>query len=189
MTQTYEHNPRPVGGPISFTLKGDELIVDTGRKVHQVRLGAVESVRMVYEPGRLGQKAYRTKVRMKDGKTFSFTSVSWKSMIEAEQRTGAYRAFARALFSAIAQANPDVRFEAGKPYWIWLSTTLLAVASLLAMAILIWRAFQMGSTSVALLGGLFALVGVWQIEPMVRLNKPRPFRPEAPPPELLPSQP
>jgi hypothetical protein len=47
----------------------------------------------------------------------------------------------------------------------------------------------MGSTSVALLGALFALVGVWQIEPMVRLNKPRPFRPEAPPPELLPSQP
>jgi hypothetical protein len=56
----------------------------------------------------------------------------------------------------------------------------------MAMAILIWRAFQLGSTSVALLGGLFAVVGVWQIEPMVRLNKPRTFRPEAPPPELLP---
>src|SRR3712207_798140 len=109
MTQTYQHNPRPVGGPISFTLKDDTLVVDTGRKVHEVRLGAVESVRMVYEPGRLGQKAFRTRVRMKDGKTFSFTSVSWKSMIEAEQLTGAYRAFTQALFPAIAQANPDVR--------------------------------------------------------------------------------
>lgn len=189
MTQTYEHNPRPVGGPISFTLKGETLVVDTGRKVHEVRLGAVESVRMVYEPGRVGQKAFRTRVRMKDGKTFSFTSVTWKSMIAAEELSGPYRAFTKALFEAIARANPDVRFEAGKPYWIWLSTTLLAVASLLAMAVLIWRALQMGSTSVALLGGLFALVGVWQIEPMVRLNRPRTFRPEAPPPELLPGQP
>jgi hypothetical protein len=126
---------------------------------------------------------------MKDGKTFSFSSVSWKSMIVAEELTGSYRSFTHALFTAIAEANPDVRFQAGKPFWLWLSTTLLAVASLLAMAFLIWRAFQMGSTSVALLGGLFALVGVWQIEPMVRLNKPRSFRPEAPPPELLPGQP
>jgi hypothetical protein len=189
MTQTYQHNPRPVGGPISFTLDGDRLTVDSGRKVHDVRLGAVESVRMVYEPGRLGQKAFRTKVRMKDGKTFSFSSVSWKSMIEAEQLAGSYRAFTQALFQAIARANPDVRFLAGKPYWLWLSTTVLAVASLLAMAVLIWRAFQMGSARVALLGAFFALVGVWQIEPMVRLNKPRPFRPEAPPPELLPALP
>jgi len=189
MTQTYQHNPRPVGGPISFTLNGDRLTVDSGRKVHDVQLGAVESVRMVYEPGRLGRKAFLTKVRMRDGKTFSFSSVSWRSMIEAEQLTGPYRAFTQALFEAIARANPDVRFLAGKPYWLWLSTAVLAVASLLAMAALIWRALQMGSTSVALLGAFFALVGVWQIEPMVRLNRPRSFRPEAPPSELLPSLP
>ena len=33
--------PPPVGGPISFTLKGDRLTVDSGRKVHEVQLGAV----------------------------------------------------------------------------------------------------------------------------------------------------
>ena len=30
------------------------------------------------------------------------------------------------------------------------------------------------------------MVGIWQIEPMVRLNKPRRFDPNAPPPELMP---
>ncbi len=187
MTQTYQHSPRPVGGPISFTLKGDNLTVDSGRKIHEVQLGAVESVRMTYEAGRLGQRAFRTKVMMKDGKAFSFSSVDWKSLIQADQLTGQYRTFAHDLFKAIHRANPDARFIAGKPWWLWLSTTLIGAASLLAMAILIWRAFQLGSTSVALLGGLFAVVGVWQIEPMVRLNKPRLFRPEAPPPELLPA--
>jgi hypothetical protein len=187
MTQTYQHNPRPVGGPVSFTIEGDRLIVDSGRKVHEVRLGAVESVRLIYEPGRLGQKAFRTKARMKDGKTFSFTSVSWKSLIQAEEMTESYRAFTQALFAAVAQANPDARFIAGKPFWLWLSTAALAVASFVAMAVLIWKAAQMGSTRVALLGALLAVIGVWQIEPMVRLNKPRVFRPESPPPELLPS--
>ena len=64
--------------------------------------------------------------------------------------------------------------------------TMGSVASLLAMAYLIWQALQMGATNVALLGVLFAVVGVWQIEPMIRLNKPRPFRSEALPEELLP---
>jgi len=186
---SYQHNPRPVGGPISFVLDGDRLTVDSGRRVQEVRLGAVESVRMTYEPGRLGQKAFRTKVVMKDGKAFSFSSVSWRSLIEAEQLGREYRAFTRDLFEAIARANPDARFVAGKPWWLWFSTAAVAVTSLLAMAVLIWHAFRMGSTSVALLGGLFAVVGVWQIEPMVRLNKPRPFRPEAPPADLLPTSP
>lgn len=186
MTQTYTHSPRPVGGPISFALKDDRLTVDSGRKVQEVRLGAVETVRMTFEPGRLGQKAFRTKVFLKDGKSFTFTSLSWKSLIEAQELTGEYRAFTQALCAAIAKANPEARFVAGKPQWLWLSTTVVAFASLLAMAFLIWRALQTGATSVALLGVLFAVVGVWQIEPMVRLNKPRPFRADAPPEELLP---
>ncbi|MBF9233464.1 hypothetical protein [Microvirga alba] len=186
MKQTYQHSPRPVGGPISFALKGDRLTVDSGRKVQEVRLGAVETVRMTYEPGRLAQSAFRTRVTMKDGKTFTFTSLNWKNLVQAEQMTDEYRAFTQQLLSAIARANPDARFMAGKPWGIWFFTSLLAAGSLLAMAYLIWRAFQMGATNVALLGGLFATVGIWQIEPMVRLNKPRPFRPDAPPVELLP---
>jgi hypothetical protein len=186
MTQTYTHSPKPFGGPISFSLDGSRLTVDSGRKVNEVQLGAVDTVRMTYEPGRLAQKAFRTKVVMKDGKSFTFSSLNWKSMVEAQQMTGEYRAFARALCDAIVRANPDAKFAAGKPWWLWLPSSGLAAASLLAMAVLIWRALQMGATSIALLGALFALVGIWQLEPMVRLNKPRPFRSEALPEELLP---
>jgi hypothetical protein len=187
MSQTYQHNPRPFGGPISFTIKGDRLTVDSGRKVREVQLGAVETVRMTYEPGRMGRKAYRTKVVMKDGKAFSFSSISWKSLVEAEQLTEGYRGFTHELFGAVRRANPEARFIAGKPWWLWLATTILGIACLFGMAFLIWHAIQRGFTDVALLGGLFAAIGVWQIEPMVRLNKPRTFQPEAPPPELLPA--
>lgn len=186
MTQTYTHSPRPVGGPISFALNGDRLTVDSGRKVHEVRLGAVETVRMTYEPGRIGQKAFRTKVTLTDGKAFTFSSLNWRSLIEAEQMTTEYRAFAQSLCEAIVKANPQACFIAGKPRWLWFSTAAIGVLSLLLTAYLIWQALRMGSTGVALTGALLAIVGVWQIEPMVRLNKPRVFSSGALPEELMP---
>ncbi len=186
MTQTYTHSPKPFGGPISFTLEGSKLTVDSGRKVHEVQLGAVDTVRMTFEPGRLAQRSFRTKVIMKDGKSFTFNSLDWKSLVEAQEMTREYRAFVKALCDAIILANPEAKFVAGKPLGLWLPSSVLAVASLLAMAYLVWQAFQMGATSVALLGILLAIVGYWQIEPMIRLNKPRPFRSEALPEELLP---
>ncbi|MBJ6127796.1 hypothetical protein [Microvirga splendida] len=186
MKQTYSHSPKPFSGPISFTLKGDKLTVDTGRKMHEVQLGAVDTVRMTFEPGRLAQRSFRTKVIMKDGKSFTFNSLDWKSLVEAQELTREYRAFVKALCEAIVRANPEARFVAGKPMGLWLPSSALAVASLLAMAYLVWQAFQMGATPVALLGILLAVVGYWQIEPMIRLNKPRRFRTEALPEELLP---
>jgi hypothetical protein len=186
MTQTYTHSPRPIGGPVSFALEGDRLIVDSGRKVREVRLGAVETVRMTYEPGRIGQRSFRTKVTLKDGKSFTFGSLSWQSPIAAQELKAEYRAFAQALCGAIVKANPQARFIAGKPWWLWFSTAAIAILSLLLMAYLIWQALRMGSTGVALMGALLAVVGVWQIEPMVRLNKPRVFSSGALPEELLP---
>ena len=186
MRETYSHNPRPFGGPISFVLKEGRLTVDSGRKVREVQLGAAEIVRMTYEPGRLGRKAFRTKVHLKDGKSFTYTSLDWKSLVEAQEMTSEYKAFTQALCEAIRQANPEARFVAGKPWWLWCVTFIIAIASLLAMAVMIWRAFEMGMSGVALMGALFALVGIWQIEPMIRLNKPRAFSPGEPPSELLP---
>ncbi|MGO4705770.1 hypothetical protein AB4072_08340 [Microvirga sp. 2MCAF38] len=183
---TYTHNPRPIGSPVSFTLKGDRLTVDSGRKVHEVRLDAVEAVRISYEPGRFGQKAFRTTVRMVDGKTFRFSSLSWKSLVEAEQLNDGYRAFVRGLCEAISRAAPKARFLAGRPFLFWAANAALAGLCLLAMAMLIWRALQNNAMSLALVGALFAGICVWQLEPIIRLNRPRPFQAGALPQELLP---
>jgi hypothetical protein len=63
---------------------------------------------------------------------------------------------------------------------------VLAAASLLAIAIFVWRAVQDGAHTAAFMGALIGLAGIWQLEPMVRLNKPRAFTPDALPRELLP---
>jgi len=182
----YAHNPKPIGSPVSFVLEGDRLSVDTGRKTFDLRLAEVEEVRMIYEPGRMSRRVYRTRLRMRQGRTVSFTSLSWKSLMEAQELGPAYRAFTECLCRAVAEANPRARFMAGQPYWRWLLTAGIAVACLAAMAIIVWRALQGGATSLALMAVFLAAVGIWQLEPMVRLNRPRSFSPDRPPPDLLP---
>lgn len=186
MTTLYVHSPRPVGGPITFSLKGDRLTVDSGRKVQEVHLGAVELVRMTYEPRSFARKAFQTRIRMSDGRTFAFSSLSWRSLIEAESLDRDYRAFTRTLFDAIRRANPEARFVGGRPKVLWLATAILAAGSLMAMALFIWRALQAGATGAAIMGALFLAVGIWQLEPMIRLNKPQEFSPDTPPRDLLP---
>ena len=186
MAQTYTYSPKPFGGSLSFTLEGDRMTIESGRKVYEVSLGSVDTVRMTYEPGRMAKRSFRTKVILKDGKSFTLSSLTWKSMVEAAELTKEYRAFTHALCGAVAHANPQAKFIAGKPLVLWLAISALAVASLLALAYLIWQAFRMEATGVALMGAFFVIVGVWQVEPMIRLNKPRPFRSEALPEEMLP---
>jgi hypothetical protein len=108
MALTYTHAPRPTAGPVTFTLAGDRLTVDSGRMVQEVRLGTVDLVRLTYEPRGLARTAFRTRLRLKDGKSFAFSSLSWRSMIDAEERAVEYRAFTRALLDAVAQANPQL---------------------------------------------------------------------------------
>ncbi len=76
---TYVQNPRPVGYPITYRLSGDRLVVDSTRKVDEVRLGAVTQVRLSYEPRSFAQRAYRTKLTLSNGRSVAFSSLSWLS--------------------------------------------------------------------------------------------------------------
>jgi hypothetical protein len=186
MTHTYRHSPRPTKAPVSFVLDGDRLTVDTGRKVQEVSLGAVEQVRLTYKARSFAQNSFQTRLRLKDGRSVTFSSMNWKSLTAAERLDREYRIFTRALFDAIGHASPAARFVAGQPRPVWLLTLALSVLALVGIAIVTWRAMQVGATSAALMGVLFAVVGIWQIEPMVRLNRPRRFTPEDPPKDMMP---
>ncbi len=72
-----------------------------------------------------------------------------------------------------------------------LSCTFLAIAaltafSLVAIALFVWRAVDSGAIPAALFAAAVGAAGIWQLEPMVRLNRPRRFTPETMPQDLLP---
>ncbi len=146
----------------------------------------MEQLRLTYEPRSLAQRAYQTQVRMQDGKTFKFSSLNWQTMIQATNQGPEYSSFVHALLRAVAGANPQARFLSGRPPFIWISTVAIAVGSMGAMVFFIWRALQADAHGAALMAAVLALIGIWQLEPMIRLNKPREFAPLDPPKNLLP---
>jgi hypothetical protein len=183
---TYRYGPKPAAPPVALTLTPATLVVDSGRRVDNVRLGAVEQVRLTYAPRSFGQNAYRTKLTLSNGKTVVFASVNWKSMVEAERQDEVYTPFLRAVLLAVAGANPKARFLAGKPSTAWFATGVLGAGTLAAILLLIARALQAGSYGAAAIGALIGIVGIVQIGPMLWLNRPGSFDPRRPPEHLLP---
>ena len=183
---TYRYGPKPAAPPVTLTLTPTTLVVDSGRRVDNVRLNAVEHVRLTYAPRSFGQNAYRTKLTLSDGKTVVFASVNWKSMVEAERQDEVYTPFLRGVLLAVARANPKARFLSGKPSAAWLATVVLGGGTLAAILLLIGRALQAGSYGAAGIGAVVGIIGIVQIGPMLWLNRPGSFDPRRPPEHLLP---
>ena len=182
----YRQSPRPVGFEVSYRLAGGVLTVDTGRKEIEIPLSTIEQARLTYESRTMAQGAYQTKLRTRDGRTVKLSSISWRSMMDVRRQDAEYGAFVRALLTAVAQANPEAVFLAGKPRLQWAAIAALSGASLVALAFFIWQALRSGATVAALIVVAIAALGIWQLEPMVRLNRPRPFTPSEMPRALLP---
>ncbi|KAA2238174.1 hypothetical protein [Salinarimonas soli] len=183
---SYSHNPRPVGYPLAFKLLRNRLVVDTTRKVEEMQLGAVTRIRLSYEPRSFAQRAFRTRVTLVNGRTVTFTSVSWTSIMNVRSQEAEYSAFVHALIEAVARANPKVELITGKHAVLWSLMISAAAFTLVAVALFAWRAFESGAPGAALLGAAVAAVGIWQLEPIIRLNRPGRFAPDALPEALLP---
>jgi hypothetical protein len=183
---TYRQNPRPVGFEVSYRLAGDVLTVDTGRKEIVIPLGSVEQARLTYEPRSMARGAYQTKLKLRDGTIMKLTSISWRRMMDVRRQDAEYSAFVPALLARIAEANPRARFVAGKPRLQWAAVAALTAVSLVAVAIFMWQALRSGANLAALFGAAVAAAGIWQLEPIVRLNRPRAFTSGNVPPALLP---
>lgn len=183
---SWRQRPKPVGFEITYRLKGDTLEIDSTRKVDQVRLSAVEHVRFVYAPSNISSKGFKTQLRLSDGKSITFGNLSWRSLTDMERDDAGYRAFVEALAAAIVRANPRVRFLAGKPNWNWWLLTVVSGLSLIMLIMFTLRAFLQGSSSAGWLGILLAIASLWQVGPMVKLNRPRELQSGEVPDDLVP---
>lgn len=168
----WRQRPKPIGFEISYRIEGDALVIDSTRKIDRVALGAVEQVRFIYAPSNVTSKAYRTQLRLSDGKSITFGNLSWRSLTDIERDDARYHAFVTALSAAIATANPRARFVAGKPHFMWLALALVGGLSLLMLGYFSLRAFQQGATAAGFLGIGLAVASFWQVWPMVTLNRP-----------------
>lgn len=186
---SWRQRPKPVGFEIAYRIDGDELEIDSTRKVDRVKLGAVEQVRFIYAPSNISSKGFKTQLRLSNGKSVTFGNLSWRSLTDMERNDAGYRAFVEALSAAIARANPRARFLAGKANWLWLTLTIVSGLSLVMLALFTMRAFQQGASSAGWLGILLAAASIWQVGPMIKLNRPRQLQTGEVPDDLVPRPP
>jgi len=185
----YVHNPRPVGLPVAFAIKGRKLVVDRMGQATEIPLAEIAEMRVSYEPRSFAQNQLRTRLRLASGLSITLSSVSFRSVVFADRQDAEYGAFVRTLAKAIAKANPDARFNAGRPYLLWLAMSGSAALLMGAIVLFIVYALSAGETIAAALGAFIAGLGIWQLEPLIRLNRPMPFSPENPPAALVPVPP
>ncbi len=170
---SWRQRPKPVGFEIAYRLDGDELVIDSTRKVDRVKLGAIEQVRFTFDPGNISGRGYKVRLTLTDGKRITFGNLSWRSMVDVERDDPRYRAFLEKLCPAIAAANPKCVFVAGKPTALWLAFTTITAVSLLGMAAFALFAFSQSRYPAMWISlGLLAAT-IWQMEPLVRLNAPK----------------
>jgi hypothetical protein len=186
---SWRQRPKPIGFEIAYRLEGETLEIDTTRKVDHVRLGSVEQVRFVYAPSNVTSKGFKTQLRLSDGKVITFGNLSWRSLTDIDRDDAGYHAFVTALSRTIAQANPKARFLGGKPFALWLALAVVSGLSMVMLAAFTARGFQQGATSAGWLGLALIAASVWQVWPMVRLNRPRPLASGEVPDDLVPGAP
>jgi hypothetical protein len=110
---TYSQKPRPAAFEVAYTLKGDRLVIDTGRKVDEVRLDAVTSLRLSYDPRSFAQRAYVTRLTLRTGRTIRFSSVALEEHDRGRHAARLRRLRSRGSARPVAAANPGVARVAG----------------------------------------------------------------------------
>lgn len=183
---TYRQRPRPFGPEVTWRLEPEHLFADSGLRNKRVPYARIAAIRLTYAPTNITSVAFKTAIRLDDGKTLTFGSLSWKTYFEVDRQDAAYRAFVTDLVARTGDANPGVALIAGKSKPIWFAAAVVGAGTAVTMAGAIGWALSNGSWAVAGLATLFLIPFAWQAWGMAVRNRPGTFRANAVPEALLP---
>jgi hypothetical protein len=146
----------------------------------------IAAIRLSYRPVSMQARRFRADIRDLSGARLAVLSTSWQSAALMAPQDQDYRAFVVALHARMAAAGSRAALTAGlgpKTY-----AAAIALIALLAMAMtgLLVRAVAVTEWTGALFLVGFALLFAWQVGGFVRRNRPRIYRFDQLPKELLP---
>jgi hypothetical protein len=182
----YAYKPSLLGAPWEFRLTPDALEWQAGRRRGRVPYGRISRIRLSFRPVTMQTRRFVTEIWWPGGPRLTIASSSWRSPLEQVAQDRDYGAFVRALNARLAVAGAAVSFETGAPavlYWPGLAVFIAVTVTLTVLAV---RALAAGATAGAALVAAFFALFIWQSGAYFRRNRPRRYRPEAPPRELVP---
>jgi hypothetical protein len=182
----YGYKPNLMGAPWVFRLTDKGIEWEYGRRSALLRYEDVKRVRMSYRPATLQSHRFLTEIWAEQSPKLQISSTSFRGLMEQQRQDAEYISFVGELHRRLAASGSAARFEAGMNKWLyWLgSVVMLAIA----VALVGWTGRTIWSRDFA---GFAVLAGVmllfaWQVGTMFYRNRPLVYRPEHPPPAVLP---
>jgi hypothetical protein len=189
----YSHRPKPYSNELELELTERAVIAERGRSKQTYPLDKMERIQLDFDPRNTAKLVFRCQIRVRDGNSVTFDSLSWKSLIQTERQDESYTAFVKALVTRAAKASPGMALVAGiSPlrYRLMQAVGGILIAAMIAAA-LYFTLFPhplAGSVNYlyAVLSMVFAFfAGSWLRDFLMR-NHPRHFTADAIPVSVLP---
>ncbi|MCU0817698.1 MAG: hypothetical protein MUF11_00130 [Beijerinckiaceae bacterium] len=185
-TILYSHRPKPFAAELELELTAHELIATRGRSIQRFPLTAIERVVLRFSPRNTAHRAFACTVRATDGKSVTFDSLSWKSLIETEKQNDSYARFVTTLCERAERARAEVELVAGVPPWKFWGMLVAGIGTLAGLlAIAGYSVSDKSWFAAGLAVALFGYLGFWMRDYLTR-NRPARFRSGAMPSLVLP---
>jgi hypothetical protein len=182
----YKQRPRPFSGEVLYALTDDTLFVDNGRKQETIPLSEIVALRLTFGYRNISTAVYMARLRRTNGRTVTLSNLNWRGYVDYDSQDKGYSIFVRELMTKIAKANPRAVFQGGRPALAYIATALVGLTALGGfVAATIWGLMR-GNWLLATMGVLFMFPFGKQVHGMITRNRPLLFKPNEPPPALLP---
>ena len=182
----YGYRPSLIGAPYEFRASEYGLDWNTGGKSGRIAWRDVRHVRMSYRPTSMQPHRFVTEIWAEGAPTLTLMSTSWKSMVVRERLDASYTAFIVELHRQLARTQSRALFEQGtNPLRYWPGLTVYVAVSLM-LAALVARGLQAHALGGTLFVAAFLALFLWRGGDYFRRNRPRFYRADKVPEELLP---
>ena len=182
----YVYKPARFSPIWQFELAPDAIEWEAGARRGRLPYAEIRRMRLSFRPRSMHARHFVAEIWPLRGGKLRLASSSPRSMAEYEAHDAAYAAFLDELHRRLAAAQSAASFECGLgSLRYWPGVAIFAAVALM-LAALIVRALATANRSGALLLGALLAVFLWQGGAFFQRNRPRRYRPEMPPRDLLP---
>jgi hypothetical protein len=186
VTPTYSYRPSLVGPAWRFELTDQGLAWRLGSRNGIWPYASIARIRLSYRPTSMQSRRFRADIRNDEGRSIAVISVSWQTAALVAAQDDPYRAFVTQLHARIAQAEGRPALLAGVTRPVYLAGLIaVALVNVALVGLFIRAAMTAAYGGMLFLAGFAALFG-WKVGGVLVRNRPRVYRLDDLPRELLP---
>jgi hypothetical protein len=182
----YSYKPSLIGSQCQFELKGEGLSWRIAGRSGVWPYSSIAEIRLSYRPISMQSRRYRADIRNDEGQSIAIISVTWQTVALVAPQDDSYREFVTQLHSRIKEADGKPQLSAGLKGPVYsLGVVTISIVGISLLGLFVRAALVASYSGLLFLAGFAALFG-WQIGGFMLRNKPRIYKLDALPSDVLP---